>query len=79
MPYGIIITFGTKALTIQTNDKKQYYAPFKNLDKCFLEIINEINLIRLPVKFNINENLFSGYSNGCKRYYAENIIIELII
>ena len=79
MPYGKIITFGTKALTIQTQNKNQYYTPYDNLDECFVNKIIDIEIFNLPVKFEIDYNNFAGFSNGNKRYYAKNIKIELIL
>ena len=78
MPYGIIHTYGKNAFTIETNDKKQYYASYYlNMD--FLENIIDIYLDNLPVKFDIDYNRYSGESNGSKRYYAINLTIELVI
>jgi len=78
MPYGVVLTFGKKALTVQTPDNKQYYVPFEDLDESFVNDTNELLIYGLPVKFDIDYTRFSGKSNGNKRYYAKNIVIEIV-
>ena len=68
---GYIITTGKKAVTIQSN-QHQYYAPLENLDINLLNLLNKNNFT-LHVKFNIDENSWSGFANGRKRYYAINV------
>ena len=77
MESGIIRSYGKQALTIQTENKKQYYAPFKNIDECVKKCIGQ-GLQNIPVKFNINYNISSGKTRFGMRYYAEDVELDLI-
>ena len=37
MNKGIVKSFGKLAITIEDNEKRQYYAPFEDVDKYVLE------------------------------------------
>lgn len=78
MEYGVIKTFGRYAVTIQSSNKQQYYAPFESLDEIILEKL-VFPLPQLPVKFTVNKNKYSGESRYGKRYYAEDVTLNLEI
>ena len=78
MNHGTIITYGSKAATIQTENKHQFYAPFKELS-CFVidDILNE--LLPLNVTFKIDKKRYSGRVFSIPRYYALNVEVKDII
>ena len=76
MEYGVIKDFGRYAVTIQSSNNQQYYAPFESLDKLVFEQLN-YPLPHLPVKFIVNKNKYSGESKYGKRYYAEDVTLNL--
>ena len=74
---GTIITFGKKAVTIQTEDKEQYYAPFENMDALiFANLETDLPIL---VTFDIDTTQYSGHSNGKPRYYAKNVQLRDIV
>ena len=79
MPKGFIITFGEKAVTVQNEQKEQFYAPIECVDK---EVYNKLTYPFYPinVSYDINYEKFSGTSNKKKRYYAYNVkLIDYVI
>ncbi len=74
--YGVIKAFGKLAVTIQSSNYQQYYAPFESLDSLILEQLI-IPLPFLPVKFKVNKDKYSGETLYGKRYYAENVKLDL--
>tara|TARA_X000000368_G_scaffold418796_1_gene420033 strand:- start:3310 stop:3603 length:294 start_codon:yes stop_codon:yes gene_type:complete len=74
--HGIIKAFGRLAVTIQSSNQQQYYAPFESLDPLILEqLIDPLPV--LPVKFTVNKYKYSGETEYGKRYYAENVKLDL--
>jgi len=79
MQQGKIITFGKKAVTIQNDNKEQFYAPLENLEDLIIPFLHHQS-IPLYVSFDINYNNFSGQSNNKKRYFAYNVkLVDVII
>tara|TARA_B100000963_G_C22303786_1_gene526897 strand:+ start:257 stop:496 length:240 start_codon:yes stop_codon:yes gene_type:complete len=79
MPQGFVRSFGKKAITIQTQDRKQYYALIENIsDKNLLNHLQH-PLPYIPVQFDIDTNSHSGTTKFGPRFYATNIHIHLII
>ena len=72
MSEGKIITFGKKAVTIQNDNKEQFYAPLENLEDLIIPFLHH-PYTPLYVSFNINYKKFSGQSNNKKRYFAYNV------
>ena len=73
---GYVKSFGKMAITIEDENKKQYYAPFSDIHKYVLEqLIDPLPI--LPVKFKLNMDKFSGYSNSVPRYYAFDVELDL--
>jgi hypothetical protein len=75
MERGVIKDFGRLAVTIQSNNQ-QYYAPFECLDPLIIEQL-KYPLPFLPVKFTVNKNKYSGETKYGKRYYAEDVKLDL--
>tara|TARA_Y100000389_G_C17195198_1_gene380846 strand:- start:16 stop:252 length:237 start_codon:yes stop_codon:yes gene_type:complete len=76
MNVGIIKTFGKKAVTIQSDNMKQYYALLESVDPLILEqLIDPLPV--LSVKFTVNKCKYSGETIYGKRYYAENVKLDL--
>ena len=78
MQQGKIITFGKKAVTIQNDNKEQFYAPLENLEELIIQFLHQ-HYIPLYVSFYVNINEFSGHSNNKKRYFAYNVKLADII
>ena len=76
MECGVIKAFGRLAVTIQSSKYQQYYAPFESLDSLIIEQLI-IPLPHLPVKFMVNKSKYSGETLYGKRYYAENVKLDL--
>tara|TARA_B110000967_G_C18830475_1_gene533798 strand:+ start:507 stop:746 length:240 start_codon:yes stop_codon:yes gene_type:complete len=75
---GTIITFGSKAATIQTENKQQFYAPFEELSNILMgNLSNE--LIPLNVTFKIDKKRYSGHVFSIPRYYALNVEVKDIL
>ena len=75
MPEGKIITFGKKAVSIQNNNKEQFYAPIENLEELIIPFLSE-SYIPICVNFDINYNKSEGKSNNKNRYYVYNVKIS---
>ena len=73
---GFVKTFGKKAIAIEDDKKKQYYALLNEVDILVTEHLNYPLLI-LPVKFNVNVNKHSGRTNIGLRYYATNVELDV--
>jgi len=73
---GYVKSFGKMAITIEDENKKQYYAPFSDIHKYVLEQLIE-PLPKLPVKFNVNTHKTAGYANNVPRYYAFDVQLDL--
>lgn len=79
MHTGVIKTYGKKALTIITDDKLQYYAPLDNVEDLIFPFLKQ-PFTHIVVDFQINYKMWSGISNGRKRYFAYNVkISDLVI
>lgn len=79
MNTGYIITFGKKAITIQTKEKNQYIANFEDCSEGILEMLSH-NFYSNVIMFDIDKSRFSGETKYGKRYYAINVkFYELII
>ena len=74
---GIILTYGKKAISIQNENKEQFYAPYENIHEDVLNLINSYS--RLEVKFKINYELYSGSIKNKKRFYAYDVKLSNII
>lgn len=74
---GIIIAFGEKAATIQTENKDQYYAPFEHMDD--LIVANLEADMPIFVIFDVDKSQHAGHSNNKPRYYAKNVQLQDIV
>ena len=75
---GIIKTYGTKAITIQGIDFKQYYGPLQEVEDLIKPFLN-IEYLRhaaIFVTFEIDFTRYSGEIRGIKRYFAKEIKID---
>ena len=68
---GIVFTYGKKAVTIQTINKEQFYAPLIHIHDSVLNLIP--NTLRLEVIFKVNTEIYSGKIKRKKRYYAYDV------
>jgi hypothetical protein len=76
---GQIIAYGKKALTIQDENKQQYYALLCDVDINLLLLIDKMGLV-FPVKFKINKKKYEGETIYGKRYHAYNVeLADLVI
>jgi hypothetical protein len=73
---GYVKTFGRMAITIEDENKKQYYAPFSDIDEYVLEQLI-FPFPYLPVKFTVNKYKNAGYANNVPRYYAFDVQLDL--
>jgi hypothetical protein len=73
---GYVKYFGRMAITIEDENKKQYYAPFSDMDEYVLEQLI-FPLPKLPVKFYVNTYKTAGYANNVPRYYAFDVQLDL--
>ena len=72
---GIIKTFGEKAITIETENKHQYYALLANVHYSIIEKL-KYPLPKLPVKFHPVRSMTSGKTNYGPRYFAVNVVLD---
>ena len=79
MPVGYVKAFGKKALTIETNDLNQYYAPFTNISDSQLLHLIQHPIPYIPVQFDVNTLSHSGSTSFGPRFYATNIHFHLVI
>tara|TARA_B110000967_G_C18879169_1_gene560026 strand:+ start:1852 stop:2085 length:234 start_codon:yes stop_codon:yes gene_type:complete len=73
---GIVRTFGALAITIEMENKQQYYALLKHVDKSILDLL-VYPLIYLPVKFEQKNQTFAGKTFMGPRYHAKNVELDL--
>jgi len=67
MLYGYIITRGKKAVTIQTKEGSQYYAPLEDIAPHVLKDICNV------VCFEVDKTRYEGKTHAGPRYYAYNV------
>ena len=73
---GIVKTFGDKAITIETEDKRQYYALFGNVHHNIKEQLTYPMPV-LPVKFHPVRSMTSGKTINGPRYLAVNVELDV--
>lgn len=73
---GTIRSYGKKALTIQTLDKHQYYAPFENVEDLIIPFLDDSSKYPIHVVFEIDYSQYSGEIKGKKRYFAKEVRID---
>ena len=76
MNKGYIRSYGKKAITIQTEDLNQYYAPYENVEDLIIPFLNDSSKYPILVTFDIDRANSAGTANGKNRYYADNVIID---
>ena len=76
MNKGFIRSYGKKAVTIQTQNLQQYYAPYENVEDLIRPFLKDNSKYPILVTFDIDYTSSSGYANGIKRYYAKNVRID---
>ena len=73
---GIVKTYGDKAITIETENKRQYYALMGNVHHTIREqLIYPLPI--LPVKFHPVKSMTAGKTNKGPRYYAVNVELDV--
>ena len=73
---GIVKTYGDKAITIETENKRQYYALMANVHHTIREqLIYPLPI--LPVKFHPVKSMTAGKTNKGPRYYAVNVVLDV--
>ena len=73
---GTIRSYGKKALTIQSSDKHQYYAPFENVENLIIPFLDDSSKYPIHVIFEIDYSQYSGEIKGKKRYFAKEVKID---
>ncbi len=73
---GIVKTYGEKAITIETENKHQYYALLANVHHNIKEQL-KYPLPTLPVKFHPVKSMTSGSTNYGPRYFAVNVELDV--
>jgi hypothetical protein len=73
---GIIRSYGKKALTIQTRDYYQYYAPFENVEDLIIPFLDDSSKYPIHIIFEIDYSKYSGEIKGKKRYFAKEVKID---
>ena len=76
MNKGFIRCYGKKAVTIQTQNLQQFYAPYENVEDLIRPFLKDNSKYPILVTFDIDRTNSSGYANGIKRYYAKNVRID---
>ena len=74
---GFVITFGRKALAIQTKNNTQYYAPLYEVEDIILANLN--TSMPIYVVFDEDKTQYAGHSNGKPRYYAKNVRLQDVV
>lgn len=74
---GVVKTYGTKAITIETENKRQYYALMANVHHSIREQLN-YPLPILPVKFHPVKSMIAGKTIKGPRYYAVNVELDVV-
>lgn len=76
---GFVIAYGDLALTIQTENKQQFYASFENVDETVMKLLGNTSL-NIPVKFKVDYTKFNGKTKHGKRFHALNVeLVDLVI
>jgi hypothetical protein len=73
---GVVKTYGTKAITIETQSKQQYYALLENVDIKIREHLT-YPLPIMPVKFHPVTSMTSGKTINGPRYFAVNVVLDV--
>tara|TARA_Y100001970_G_scaffold272323_1_gene368895 strand:- start:11829 stop:12071 length:243 start_codon:yes stop_codon:yes gene_type:complete len=73
---GVVKTYGPKAITIETEDKYQYYALMANVHHNIKEQLN-YPLPILPVKFHPVTSMTAGKTIKGPRYFAVNVELDV--
>ena len=76
MNKGYIRCYGKKAITIQTQNLDQYYAPYYNVEELIIHFLKDSSMYPILVTFEIDRSNSAGLANGKKRYYASNVRID---
>lgn len=81
---GFVKTFGDLALSLESEDRRQFYAPYANVDSEVLQYLIPFNKMKVPVQFNVDRTKCAGTSHMGNRYYAtdvklQNVEINLIL
>ena len=71
---GIVKTFGDLALSLETEDGWQFYAPYANVDDEVLQYL--VLWLRVPVRFNVDWYKYSGENRLGKRYFATDVKLQ---
>lgn len=71
---GVVRSFGTKAISLETEDKRQYYAPFCDVHKEVMGCL--VPKLEVPVIFEVDITRFAGETVFGKRYYAKNVTLQ---
>jgi hypothetical protein len=75
---GLIIAYGKMALTIQSENKQQFYALFENVDETVMKLLGKTKL-NVPVKFKVDYTKFNGKTNYGKRFHALNVELQDLV
>lgn len=73
---GVVKTYGEKAITIETENKHQYYALMANVHHTIKEQLN-YPLPVLPVKFHSVTSMTAGETPKGPRYFAVNVELDV--
>lgn len=76
MNKGYIRSYGKKAITIETSNLYQYYAPYQNVEDLIIPFLKDSSKYPILVTFEIDRSNSAGLANGKKRYYASNVKID---
>jgi len=71
---GLVKTFGSKAISIQTEDKRQYYAPYCNVAEQVVKCL--VPHLYVPVVFDVDTTQIAGKTVFGNRYYATNVVLQ---
>jgi hypothetical protein len=74
---GIVKSFGSKAISIQTGDKKQYYAPYCDVADQVIKCL--VPRLRVPVLFKVDTTRVAGVTSFGKRYYATHVVLQDVV
>ena len=75
---GFVIAYGDLALTIQTENKQQFYALFENVDEIVMKLLGNTTL-NIPVKFKVDYTKFNGKTKYGKRFHALNVELQDLV
>tara|TARA_B110000091_G_C13411367_1_gene308255 strand:- start:190 stop:435 length:246 start_codon:yes stop_codon:yes gene_type:complete len=71
---GIVKTFGELALSLETEDGWQFYAPYANVDSEVMQYL--VQRLHVPVQFNVDQTKYSGKNCMGKRYFATDVKLQ---